>query len=114
MRKLIIGALLLLAATRVHAKELSAKQYSKEVHAIVAEDMKTLNILQRDPSVDPEAKAVAVNLIIADGYIVLRELDKLKHSFSTRAIVDKKLAQMSRDMESLDNIPLYFPTVKQH
>ena len=78
----------------------SDRKYKKEVKAIVAADMREVEAMK----LLPEMRDLATNLILMDCRLVLYELHKLPRN-TTRANVDRALAQLSRDMEGIPALP---------
>jgi hypothetical protein len=97
-----IVALLLISAVlggTAHASE--RQRYVRDIKAIAKANQKRIHHYERNPpaSVTPNEVGMYESLVELDLYLLSREIHLYEHSASSRAKVEAKLAQLSRDME---------------
>jgi hypothetical protein len=77
------------------------QHYIQDIEAIAKTNQKRIHRYQQNPpaSVTPREAGAYESLVELDLYLLHREVRMYQHSFSTKILVDAKLAQLSRDME---------------
>lgn len=111
---MVLPVLVLLGAASLQAAtEISNRQYVKEVSGIIKADKYDIGMYQHNPpaGTDSVSAALYVTLVEADLDLLEHGLTKFKHHKTTRADVDKLLAQLSRDLEDVP-LPEETPTVQ--
>jgi hypothetical protein len=97
----ILAVLLISSVLGGSAHASKHQHYIREIKAIVKTNQQRIHRYQRNPpaSVTRSEAATYENLVELDLYLLNREVSLYAHSFSSKTLVDAKLAQLSRDME---------------
>ena len=102
----IVAVLLVSAVLGGSAHASERQHYIRDIKSIVKANQKRIHRYERNPpaSVTPNEAGTYESLIELDLYLLSREVHLYEHYASTRARVEAKLAQLSRDMEDAPEV----------
>lgn len=97
----IPAVLLVLAVLGGSAHASERQNYIRDIKSIVKSNQKRIHRYERNPpaGVTSNEAGIYESLVELDLYLLNHEIHQYEHSATTRAKVEAKLAQLSRDVE---------------